>query len=220
MVGLIIAGCVLLLILVLLFSVAKAEIRSDGTLSLKAGIGSLMFRILPKKEKKPPGISSFSQKKYLKKLKREEEKAKKRDAKKAKKKEKKELEKKKEKEEKKKSFSEKFDEVKNLLSVIVETAGKYSKKLRITISDLRITVGAPDASDVALRYGAISQGVAYLLEFLDTKTTLDVKEGAVEVNADFVSGSFDLLADVTVGIRVINAVRIGLSVLIKKIKKG
>ena len=59
-----------------------------------------------------------------------------------------------------------------------------------------------------------------MLEFLDTKTTLDVKEGAVEVRADFLSGSFDLSADVTVGIRVINAVRIGLSVLIKKIMKG
>ena len=220
MVGLIIAGCVLALILVLLFSVAKAEIRSDGTLSLKAGIGFLKFRILPKKEKKQPTISSFSQKKYLKKLKREEEKAKKKENKKAKKKEKKESEKKKAKDEKKKTFSEKFDEIKDLLSAIVRTAGKYSKKLRITINGLRISVGAPDASDVALRYGAISQGGAYLLELLDTKTRLDVKEGAVEVNADFVTGSFDLFADVTVGIRVINAVRIGLSVLIKKIKKS
>ncbi|MBQ6262068.1 MAG: hypothetical protein IJK58_00960 [Clostridia bacterium] len=218
MVGWIIAGCVLFLILLLLFSVAKAEIRSDGTLSLKAGIGVIMIRILPKKEKKPPKISSFSQKKYLRKMKRQEEKAKKKEAKKARGKTEKEKAEKKEKP--KKSFSEKFDEVKKLLSVIVETAGKYSKKLRIAINGFRISVGAEEASDVALRYGAISQSVSYLLEFLDVNTDLTVKEGAVDVTADFISGKFDLFADVSVGIRVINVLRIGLSVLVKKIKKG
>ena len=40
------------------------------------------------------------------------------------------------------------------------------------------------------------------------------------VSADFISGKFDLFADVSVGIRVINVLRIGLSVLVKKIKKG
>ncbi len=217
MVGWIIAGSVLFLILLLLFSVAKAQIRSDGTLSLKAGLGFIMIRILPKKEKKPPRVSSFSQKKYLKKLKREDEKKKKRELKKTRKEK---PEKKEEKEKPKKSFSEKFDEIKNLLSAIVETAGKYSKKLRITIDGLSISVGADEASDTALRYGAISQSVSFLLEFLDVKTTLNVKEGAPDVHADFVSGKFDLYADITVGVRVINALRIGFSILVKKIKKG
>ncbi len=221
MIGWIIAGCVLFLILLLLFSVAKAEIRSDDTLSLFAGIGIIKFRILPKKEKKPPAVSSFSQKKYLKKLKREEEKAEKRRAEKEKKKEpEKEKDEKKEQEKPKKSFSEKFDEFSNLLSAIVETAGRYSKKLRIRIDDLTISVGASDAADVAWSYGAISQSAAYLLEFLDVKTTLTFKEGAVDVRADFISGKIGFSADVTVGIRLINAVRIGLSILFKKVKNG
>ncbi|MBR6917943.1 MAG: hypothetical protein IKN38_07135, partial [Clostridia bacterium] len=90
----------------------------------------------------------------------------------------------------------------------------------ITIDGLRISVGAEEASAVALRYGAISQSVSYLLEFLDVNTTLTVKADAVDVSADFVGGEFDLFAEVTVGIRVINILRIGLSILVKKIKKG
>ena len=217
MIGWIIAGCLLLLIMILLFSIAKAEIRSDGSLTLKAGIGFIMIRIFPKKEKKPPAVSSFSQRRYLKKLRKEKEKAKKRELKKRQKTEKQEESKE---EKPKETFSEKFEEIKNLLSLIVETAGKYSKKLRITVSDLKIYVGASEASDVAIRYGAISQATAYLIEFLDVNTTLDVKEGAVDVRADFLSGSFNFSADITVGIRIINAIRIGLSILIKKIKNG
>ena len=217
MVGWIILGCVLFLILLLLFSTAKAEIKSGDEVTLTAGVGLIMFRILPKKKKKAPPVSSFSQKKYQRKLKREEKKKKKREAKKERKKEPEEKEKK---AEKKKTFSEKFDEVKNLLSAVVETAGKYSKKLRITIDDLKISVGADEASDVALRYGAISQSAAYLLEFLDTKTDLSVKDGAVDVSPDFVGNKFGFSADVTVGIKVINVLRIGFSVLVKKIRKG
>ena len=214
MTALIIIGAVIILILALLLSVAKAEVKSSGELSLRAGIGPLMIRIIPKRKKRVR-LSRFSQKKYLK----IKEKEKKREEKKKKKAEKKEDEKEEPREKGKKPFSEKFDEIKELISAIVGATGKYSKKLIVTVNDLKISVGADEASDVAVRYGAISQSLAYLLEFLSMKTSFRAKEGAVDVTADFISGKFAVSADIVIGIRVIDALRAALYVLGRKIKK-
>ena len=94
-----------------------------------------------------------------------------------------------------------------------------SKKLRIKVKELRLSVGAPDASDTAIRYGAIAQGVAYLLEFLDENVSLTVSDGAVSVDADFLSGKFGISADIIVGIRIISVLIIGISFVIKLISR-
>ena len=208
--GLIIVGSILLFLFLISLLPVKGRLTSYDVLTLRAGLGPISFRILPKKQKKPPRTSKFSQKKYLKLKEKEEER---KSSKKRKKKKEKTPEPK-----QKKSLSERIDEIKELLSLLIKTADKYSKKILIDLHEFKVTVSSDDAMDTAIRYGAISQSVAYLLEFLDAKTTFSAPSDSVSVDADFVGGKSQMKVDLSLGIRLINVFRIAFFVLINFFK--
>ncbi len=211
---LIIISSVVLFFVLLLLSKVRVRVETGEPLKIRAGLGPILIKIFPKKKKiKKVRLSRFSQKKYLKLT----EKLKKERSKETEEKKPEQAEEKKEKKEKpsgeKKSLSEKIDEIKSLVEFAVRTAGKYSKKINVSVKRLHVTVGGGDAAETAKKYGAVAQGVAYLTEVLPEAVTFRADPGAISADADFLSEKNSLEADATVGIRLINILRIGLAVL-------
>ncbi len=65
---------------------------------------------------------------------------------------------------------------------------RFLRHLRVKLSRIIVTVGSDDAAKTAIMYGAVSQSVAYIVEFLDHMSRLKYAPDAeVAVNADFLS---------------------------------
>lgn len=210
---LIIISAIVLFFVLLLLSKIRVRVETDKPLKVRAGLGPVLVKIFPRKKKqKKVRLSKFSQKNYLKlteKLKKEH----------AEKKEEEEAEKKKEEENsggEKKSLSEKIEEIRSLAEFAVKIAGKYSKKINVNVKRLHVTVGGDDAAETAKKYGIVAQGIVYLTEVLPAAVTFRSDPGAISADADFLSEKITLDTDVTVGIRLINVLRIGLAVLTRK----
>ncbi len=84
-----------------------------------------------------------------------------------------------------------FGDVRFLLRVLRETLAKIldkaSRHVRITLRELRITIGGErDAAVAAIEYGLLSQAVSYLLAYLDYTTFLKPpKDDAIDLRIDF-----------------------------------
>lgn len=199
--ALIVIGVLALLIVGILLLRATVTIKYLDEFALTVRVLFLKFRILPAKEKKI-NPDDYSPRKFRRMIKKKEKlaekrrkKAEKKAAKKAKKKAKKAaLEEKARRSgktlaKKKRDLSDIVEIVKlvgELLSVFV---GRFAKHLKIKVARLRITVASDEAAKTACMYGAVSQGVAYILELLDRVTNLDYeKEADVAVLVDFNAG--------------------------------
>ena len=213
MIALYIIGGILLLFIGIGFIRATVTIEYKDDVALSVKVLFFNIKILPKKKKKPLDYSKFSAKKLRKLLKKQEEKEKKKALKKARKKAKKEEKKAAKKEAKaakkaadkklrrrnpeeffrhraeekakKRSLSDILSLIKAVLEVVVT---RFRKHFRIKITRIRITVATGDAAKTAIMYGAISGGVAAILEVLDR--TMNVKYAKPEdydvgVDADF-----------------------------------
>lgn len=60
------------------------------------------------------------------------------------------------------------DKIKLIVDIFRTFTKSMFKHLRLEISHIYISLGTPDAAKTALLYGAVSQSVAYLLQFLST----------------------------------------------------
>ena len=208
----IIGGIILLFVGIgLLRATVTIEYKEDLALSVKVLFFNI--KILPKKKKKPLDYKKFSAKKLRKLLKKQEEKEKKKALKKAEKKAKKEQKKvakkkaaadrraaekklkrrdpaayyrQKEAEKAKKlSISDILALIKAVLGTLVS---RFRKHFRIKITRIRINVATGDAAKTAVMYGAISGGVAAILEILDRAMNVSYakpEDYDVDVTADF-----------------------------------
>lgn len=208
MIILYILAALTVLTLLLLMTNVKIHVRSDGDMTLRAGAGPIMIKLIPKKKKRIR-LRDFSHKKYLKRM---EELRTKKEKKKSKSKEPK----------KKLTPDEKRDTVTSVIELVLEILGrleKYTSKLNSSLDQLYVSVGGKDPSEVAVKFGVISSAVGLLLELLDLKTRLKVKNpDNISVVCDYLSPDIKFVLDVTVKIRILDALKTGIEILMLKIK--
>ncbi len=199
--ALIIAAIVLLIVLLLLTPV-KVNVLSAGNVSLKVGVGPIKINVLKKKKKKIK-LKDFSQKKYLSKideLKRQKNKPK-------------------VKEKSKNGEKTPLSDTVDFILGILRRVDTYTGRLITRVKRLEVSVGGSDPAAAAVTYGVASQGVAYLLEVLDNKTTLKKrKSDIVSVNVDYLSSDIKVNADVELSVKVIDAVKTVIEILMLKAK--
>ena len=196
---------VIVVLTLLLFLNPKVQIMYADGIVVKAGVGPLMIKIISSdKKKKKIKLRDFSQKKYLKKI--AELKAKKSAPKK-------------EKTGHEKKAKGSANDMVELVLEIVSRLEKYFGRIGTRISRLRVSVGGKDTSDAAVKYGVACQAVAYLIEILNMKTKLKIgKKDDVSVSCDYFSRDIKIDADITVNIRVIDALKTGIELLVLKLK--
>ena len=208
-----IIGVIVLLLFLLLMTSVKVRIISDGEITLKVGAGPVMIKLLPKKNKRKK-IKKFTQKRYLALV--EEHRAvirAKDDAKEAKKASKKD---------KKHIMGENEQgSVENTVSFVLKVLDRldtYTGRLRTVIHRFDVTVGGSDVAKTAVTYGIVSQSVSYLLELLDCKTRLKIADPALlSGRCDFIAEGLSFAADLTIKLRILDALRTGVDVLLIKL---
>lgn len=208
------------LIIALLSLNFKLYLKIDGTTHIRAGVGPVVFSLLPKKKKKIR-LKDYTYKRYKKNL----EKKRKKQLKKAEK-----LDKKRKADELKKNADEaakdktetpeeKLFTLSSLLEFAAEQFPKAVSKLKINVKKLIVKVGGNDAAKIALDYGKLEAAVSLLMELLDNKTRLSkIKEGSVIVYADFLAVKTTIELDISVKIRGFSIVGLALSSLVWLIK--
>ncbi len=88
---------------------------------------------------------------------------------------------------------------------------KFFRLFGIDIAHLHITVGCEDAAKTAVRYGYVSQTVAYLLALLSSRTRLSRRSHRrTQVSADFLGAKTKASARVTVSLRPIRLFPFGI----------
>lgn len=210
---LIIISAIILFFVLLIMSKVRVRVVTGDPLTVRAGLGPVMIKIFPRKKKrKKIPLSKFSQKKYLK----MSEKLRKKEKRKAAEEAKKKKEKTEKAEKEKKSLSERIEDIKSIVRLAVKTAGKYSKKITVTVMRFRVTVGGDDAAETAKTYGAVAGALSYLTELLPAAVTFRAGPGAISADADFLAEKIAFDADAEASIRLINVLRIGLAVLTGK----
>ena len=92
---------------------------------------------------------------------------------------------------------------------------KSMNRLHFKFARLNIEVGCEDAAKTALAYGAVVQGVAYILEILESVSNVEISRFShVNVSSNFISRQSKAECKITLYIRVFSA----LGVLIHLIK--
>ena len=92
---------------------------------------------------------------------------------------------------------------------ILSLADKCMGGLHFKFARLNIEVGCSDASKTALVYGTVVQGVAYLMEFLDTISNVEISRfSQINVCSNFISQKSRAEGKITLYIRVFSAFKI------------
>lgn len=196
------AGLIFLVVVFILIarvSITIAFCDDEGFMILVSLLGIKIVRF-PAKEKKVK-LSDYSPKKPKKKKKTAPKK-------------KKEAEPQPEKPKKKLSVTHILNIVKELLH---DFFGSYSRQIVVKVAKLHIRVATDDAASTAVLYGAVIQGVSYILAILDGINDLKpLKEKDVCVVPDFTSEQFS--ADIKIVLRV--PIRIAVPIVIKLLRLG
>lgn len=228
MTGLIVTLSILLFFWLIGMISANLVLTYDETLSLYLRVLFLRFKITPR-EKKKPSLRKYTLRRYKKSLEKEtakREKKKKRQEKKAKKSsdKKKNAADSKPKEKPKKSVKDIVELVGLISAVLGGLIRSFGKHLKIKTVRMNIIVATGDAAKTAVVYGAVCQGVAYIMELLYNLTGFTVKRnGEVTVAPDFTAESSALDLKFTFKLRVWHVFAMifsaGLAFLKKKLKK-
>ncbi len=215
MTALIIIGIILFFVALLLLSFAKVSVKYSDDVEVKVGIGIIGFKVFPLKPKKIK-LKDFTAKKYKEKMAKLDQVRAEKEASKKKKlsaKDSDSTEK-----DAEKGIS-KVTGIVGLVKELVLEAVSYTSHIHTGVKKLYVSVGSPDAAKTAIMYSLVAQSVAYLIEFLDCHTTLGkIKDGAVSIEYNFLSESIVFEADISIKIRIINIIRLGISLLTVKIK--
>ena len=219
MTGWIICGCIVLFFVFLFTVHAYVTMEMAEEMALTVRILGIPIKILPKKPK------TYNPKHYtLKKIRKRDAKAAKKAAKKAEAKKKKKAEKDKKKADKKaelaKMSKEERRELKekkkasrpaltDLIPLVCKTLGlffsRFFGKLHIKVAKLHVRVGAADAMQAAVIYGAVNQSVQYLVEFLRKISHVDgLKKADIRVEPDFLSEKIEFEFNLTVRVSLGN----------------
>ncbi len=98
---------------------------------------------------------------------------------------------------------------------ILSLTKKTTNRLHFKFARLNIEVGCEDAAKTALVYGAVTQGVVYLLEILDNMSNVEISRFSdINISSNFISRKSKAECKITLYIRVFSA----LLVLIHLIK--
>ncbi len=185
------------LLFIFLFTVrVKIVVSFDGSVALCLRVLGVRIPLLPKPTKKIRP-ADFTLARHKKRIRNDAERAAKKQQKLLEKKRKKAEKKAAQKKDKKKKLPQTEVTVKDepsmvslLLSVVGGVLDKFFGKLRVDLVRLRITVGGPDATKIAMTYGIVSQGVAYLMELIAQKTKFRrTKNEYISVIPDFLARS-------------------------------
>ena len=88
--------------------------------------------------------------------------------------------------------------IKLIARIVKSVSTRFPNYFRLKLSRIIIVVGGSDAAQAAIRYGAISSAVAYLVtlleQFLSLKTT---RKSQLYVQPDFTSDRLDYDIDIT-----------------------
>lgn len=208
------------LIIALLSLNFKLYLKFDGTTHIRAGIGPVVFTLLPQKKKKIR-LRDYTYERYKKNLEKKRKKHLKKAEKLEKKRKSEELKKKADEAAKDKTETpeEKLFTLSSLLSFAAEQFPKAVSKLKIGVKKLIVKVGGNDAAKIALDYGKLEAAVSLLMELLDNKTRLSkIKEGTVLVYADFLAEKTTVELDISVKISGFSIVGLALSSIVWLIK--
>ena len=219
MTGWIIFGCIVLFFVFLFTVHAYITIEMVDDMALTVRILGIPIKILPKKPK------TYNPKHYtLKKIRKRDAKAAKKAAKKAAAKQKKKDEQAKEKADKKAELAKMSKEERralkeekkasrpaltDLIPLVCKTLGlffsRFFGKLHIKVAKLHVRVGAADAMQAAVIYGAVNQSVQYLVEFLRKISHVDgLKKADIRVEPDFLSEKIEFEFKLTVRVSLGN----------------
>lgn len=215
MTALIIIGAIILFFALILSLKGKLTVAYSDEISLTLKILFVKINILPRKDERKR-VRSMSKK--------EAERLERRLTKKKEKKEEKRIRRKQQhkdenKNKEKKTLSDILDVV-TLVTKIAKTAlGAFWGHLRIDVAKFKIKVATDDAASTAIAYGAVSQAVAYLFEFLkNEKKVKGLKKAQTDISCDFLSDTPEADINISFSLRVWHILHIGLASLIELIK--
>ena len=196
----IVLGLVLLTVLLLSLRYGvELTYTEDGGFRARFKLLFFRYTIYPRKKKKVR-IRKFSREKYEKRLEKERLK-----------KEAHEASHKAPKSKKKKRKHSFLGIVRFSIYLLKKIPPKFFRMIGIDIAHLHISVASDDAAKTAVRYGYVSQTVAYLLALLSARTRLSRRSHRrTHVTADFLGTSMKANARVTVSIRPIRLIPFGI----------
>lgn len=109
--------------------------------------------------------------------------------------------------------------IETIISLLKKFFSKFFKYLRLDVSQIVVTVGAQDAAKCAITYGIVSQSIAYLLEFLDSKMHIYKKRrGEIDVRCDFTADCVSYNIFISASLTVWQILDIGISLAYNYLK--
>lgn len=228
----ILGGILLLILLLILFGSAKIRIICREKVRVVLYVCGFPITLVSDKKKKkdrpkelkdcknPNAILKRERRKLRKaekKAAKKQEKEKKKAALKAKRKKQHQKGEKKKKDPSKPTLSENLSMIFALLKKLYQvTNGKF----RLRVYRLHILVGTDDAAKTAILYGATVQSVSCILQWLQTHfIPIRRDEGAMTIDADFVSGKTSADIDLCCSLKLRRAIVIGLRMLMAFLKE-
>ncbi len=219
MTGWIIFACIILFFVFLFTVHAYITVDMAEDVALTVRVLFIKLKILPKKEK-GYNIKNYS----LKKIRKRDAKAQKKAAKKAESQKIKKAEKEKKKAEKKEKLAamskeerrairEKKKASRPALTDLIPLAcrvlglffSRFFGKLHIKVARLHVRIGAADAMQAAIMYGAVNQSVQYFMTFLKKICQVkSLKNADIRVEPDFLSEKIDFDFNITVRVSLGN----------------
>ena len=219
MIPLIVIGCIILFFVFLFTVHAYITIDMAEDMALTVRVLGIPIKILPKKPK-TYNIKNYS----LKKIRKREAKAAKKALKKAESKKKKQAAKEQKKAEKQAELAKLTKEelrarkekkkagrpaLTDLIPLVCRVLGlffsRFFGKLHIKVAKLHVRVGAADAMQAAVIYGAANQAVQYFVEFLRKISHVDgLKKADIRIEPDFLSDKIEFEFNMTVRVSLGN----------------
>ncbi|MBQ2733498.1 MAG: DUF2953 domain-containing protein [Clostridia bacterium] len=209
----------LFLLLVALFIRVRFRIKAESDVKLILELPFFRMQLFPEKEKRP-NPRSFTREGLKKQILKERKKADRQNKKKAAKAAKKQARK-----EAAQTAAPKkkmpLTEIIELVTLLVnKLLSNLSRRLRIDVRRLHVTVATGDAATTAIAYGAVSAAMAGLTEvlYLNTRTKLPKPENG-GVYADFVGDTSRADIEIVLSIRVIGVLATLFSLAYNYLKK-
>ena len=117
---------------------------------------------------------------------------------------------------KEKSAIQKLFDVREALLALIK---KFFKRLHFRFIVLKVNIGTDNAATTAILYGAVNQGVSYLLESLKSISKVDITSNSdISINADFLSQKSDFKAKIVLYLHVASLIHVGIHAIITHFK--
>lgn len=194
MIGWIIAGCILLFFLFILFVHVYIHIEVSDEFRMSIRVLGIPLFVQPKEPKIKPRMYTLKKirKRDAEAAKREEEKRKAKAARDPEEEARKKAEKKARKAQKKAYRPALSDQISLICDVLKLFCSKFFGKMHIRFAKVHVRIGAKDAMQAAVVYGVANQSVQYLVKFLQKICHVDgLKKADFLIEPDFLSESIE-----------------------------